>query len=322
MKNITNVTDRILENVVESTGVGDIAKIDSVLVGLIKEKYNSSLLYSICDVIPMKSPIGKIFYSRHKSGLGNNDFEIIKLDVEAKTTITNTKFTHETYEDIKHLYGEDATSLASKVLRGISDVKENLDLRDFLLVKSEPLSDLDLSVSVETDTNSKKILAKVGESVLKMNYTRYKTLQAWCILPRQYAAFILTYPSLIKEPNNPSKFYVGTISNVDFYVDPINIENKSGFERKAFTNGFLLGASNLEEIYIGLKDKEIGNASLVFSPYSYEMDWVIDPLTVEHNLFLRNRYALNVSPLHDNLSGGELNEATALLHNFKINKVE
>jgi hypothetical protein len=320
-----NNLEQILENcninnLNESTDSGDILSYPQLLQKLIIEKYQTSLLYQICDVFPLKSTLGRLYVAKRKFDLNNtnSDFEIIKKDIQPELHKFNTSYTKEVLQDIKAMYGKNAKNLVSNNLRGISDFYENRNLMDFLEANATQKPDLILG---EPQDDISFITKSVGRSVLEMNHYSYKTQKGWCILPFDYAPIFFEYwrdLMMIEEKNKRENYlYIGTFSNIDYYLNPRGKENEIN---AAFTDDYNddyqigdLSTDNI--IYVGLKSpEEPGYGSLIFSPYQYDLKDIIDPDTGNIHLHLFSRYGLGLSPFHLPM------EQKSMIHKFRVQR--
>ena len=183
--NIETILENCNLNTLNETDSGDILSYPQLLQKLIIEKYQTSLLYQICDVFPLKSTLGRLYVAKRKFDLSNtnSDFEIIKKDIQPELHKFNTAYTKEVLQDIKAMYGKNAKDLVSNNLRGISDFYENRHLMDFLEANATQKSDLNLTLDPGDDIML--ITRQVGASILEMNHYSYKKHMGWCILDRK-----------------------------------------------------------------------------------------------------------------------------------------
>jgi len=305
-------------NKINESDSGDVLTYPQILNDLIIEKYYSSLLWQICDVFPLKSTLGRIYVSKRKFDTSetNSDFEIIKKDIQPSLYKYNTSFTKEVLQDIKSMYGKNARDLVSKNIRGISDFYENRHFIEF--VDNNATLKEDLVVGEHQDDIS-YITRRIGASVLEMNHYSYKTHKGWCILPWDYASIFFEYwRDLMMTDEKKSLYhylYIGTFSNVDYYLNPKGKENDFNDEfNDDFNDDYTIeNQVNNNTVYVGLKSpKEPGYGSLLFSPYQYDLVDVIDPDTGDTHIHIFNRYGLELSPFHIPM------ERKSMIHKFKI----
>jgi len=310
--------EQILENsnihiLTEGTDSQDISGTQQILTTLVQEKYNNSLLYKVCDVLPLTGTLGSIYVSKKK--FNSNDFEIIKKQVVPTTKIINTSYTQEVYDDMRNMFGKSAAKSTGRVLRGISDLEENTALLDLLETESTIRSNLQIPSDMVIADILLAISQKVSSSVLEMNHYSFKTLDSFCILPRKYAAIFLGYFNYAIDGNENEKLlHLGKVGTTDYYLNPLTPDTSKEFVATEYNDAFTIGSftDTNDPIFVGLHSKDPGLSSIIFSPYSYETKYVNDPDTFENVLFLYNRYGLNTSPLHLPL------EKNSLLHKFNI----
>jgi hypothetical protein len=304
----------------ESTDSGDILSYPNILRDLIIEKYYSSLLWEICDVFPLQSTLGRLYVSKRKftTTEDSTDFEIIKKDIMPELHTYNTSFTPEVLQDIKSMYGKNAKDLVTRNIRGVSDFYENRHLIEFIEQNAIEKPELILG---EPQDDVSFIMRRVGSAILEMNHYSYKTHKGWCILPWQYASIFFEYWRDLMMTDEKKKvnnhLYIGTFSNVDYYLDPRGKETEvNGEFDDSYNDDYTIGDLTTENtIYVGLKaPEEPGYGSIIFSPYQYEIKDVIDPDTGEHYVHVFSRYGLAMSPFNLPM------ERKNMIHKFKISR--
>ena len=313
-KNEQNITESILETSMTESSV-DIASTEEMLKSLINAKYNTSLLYQVCEVIPIKGAFGNVYANKRKfSSLPG--FEIVKKGVEPKVRTLSTEYSMEVMQDMVNMFGKTATIMSNQIIKGVSDRDENIALMDLLDIESDDRPGLVLPTGIEVSSGITGIAAKVAQSVLEMNHKQYKTLNSFCILPRRYAAFFLGYFQYALGDREAENLYVGTVGKTEFYINPKDVTGAAF--NSDYNDDYTITAPTpptSEYCYVGLKDKQHGNSSLVFSPHSYNIAYITDPKTLENKLFVYNRYDIISSPLHIP------SEQSSILHKFQISIV-
>ena len=308
-----NVLTQIKENsgisggsLSEASESGDISSTLDLVGKIIDEKYNYSLGYQICEVQPLKSTFGKTFAVRRKQSTG--DFEVIAKDIHPKTNVVKTGYTPEVWQDMQKMLGKNALESSAKIMGGLSAREENQTIIGYISNNAESTTALTLSDDENFETIVQEIGLKVSQSVLEMNEDPYHTLDSFCILPQKYAAAILGSYSFMTEDfsgktENERSLFVGRIGRTDFYVNPFKNDTQ-GFNNDYNDDYAIQGNTSIPDFaYVGLKSKDPGENSLIFAPYIYEIQNVIDPDTAENNLFLYNRYGLVFNPLHQAVQG-------------------
>lgn len=303
----SNIPEKILN---ETTQSSDIVSTPELVSQLIDEKYNDSLAYNICDVYPLKSNHGIIYSSRKKNNI--NQFEVVKKDIHTKSYSVNTGFTREVWDDMNRVYKKDAKKIVGNILSGLSANEENFTLINFLNNESEIKEKL---IIPDKDNNLdllNRLQKRVSQSVLEMNYKMHTSLDAFCVLSHRWASAILGSPDMYTQKDyKKGLLFLGQIGRTDFYVNPFP-ETSNEFTQD-YNFDFEIGPlSTPDYAYVGVKSKVIGYSSLIFAPYMYELQEVIDPDTGESKIFMYNRYGLVASPLHKPLEG------KSMLHKFEI----
>lgn len=312
------MSQEILDNIKKNSGINinetstsnDISRTQKILSHLIDEKYNNSLMYSVCEVIKMKGTWGTFFTTFRKPGTTN--FEIIKKDIYTQNITIPTGFTIEVWQDVLNMYKSNSYKKAAGLLRGVSDDQENFYLIDYIRNNSNTASELIVN-SNNTGWITSQISSKVAEIVLEMNNKSFKTLDSFCILSPKWARYFLGTASFVmgENKNNTSTYFVGRYGKTDFYVNPIPTA-RSQFNND-FNNNYADDPNAQDDYcYVGLKSEETGLSSLIFAPYQYEMQDVQDPDSGKQNLFLYNRFGLAENPQSDLPTGKKL------LYKFKI----
>jgi len=302
-------------NINENSNSGDIATIQGFIGKLIDEKYNTSLMYQVAEVLPIQSSFGSVYAS--KRNYGTSSFEIVRKDIHTKTYTIDTGYTQEVWQDIQKLFGKRAIQQSSNILGGLSAEEENYTLINFLFNESLNKPDLEVNVNNSAWVTS-QISMRVAESVIEMNRFGFKSLDSFCILSPKWASAFLGTASYVKSDKESaggnSTLFVGRYGRTDFYVNPFRNESKmfnSDFnDDYANPNG---DSGNRDDYcYVGLKSSVSGESSVVFSPYLYEGNMVPDPETGANKLFIYNRYGLTTNPLHTPIEG------KSMLHKFLI----
>ena len=318
MKEVSSILDIILENskalekeILEGTTQDDISKTDVILGDIIRENYAQSLMYQITEINPLKAPQGSIYTSRRNAE--TNKFEVIRTDVQTKTNTIITGFTQEVFQDMQKMFKISAKNAMGKVLAGITAREENSTILRLLESESITVPSLPMYDTNNLESTILQLSKKVSESVIQMNQDTYKTLDSFCILPHSFAAAYLgsfSYMSEGKEKN----LFVGRVGRTDYYINPF--PNTSSEFDQSFDYSYEIEDTPIPNYcYVGLLNKTPGTSSIIFTPYLYERDYIIDPDTGENVVVLRNRYGVIPSPQHEPLKN------RSLLHKFQITKI-
>jgi len=299
-----------LNQSINETTSGDIESVLDMVSKTVVDKYNTSLGYSICEVLPTSSPLSVIFASTRDS---DGNFKVMKKDIHSNNNIIDTGFTTEVLQDMSKMLKTSTNKSASSVLSGISAQNENLNLMTFIDSNSVTETTLNVDPSVPGWTTA-IITQKVSELAIKMNRNSFKTLKSFCILSAKWASYFLSSVYL-KDEKKRGTLYIGTYGNTDYYVNPFP-NTASEFRQEQFDYSFSIEDPNaIDYCYVGLKSEVPGESSLVFSPYQYSWDFITDPTTGNEKLFLHNRYGIETSPLHEPL------RERSLLYKFPITSI-
>ena len=268
-----------LDNINESTTSSDIATFASQVGEMISQKFKTSLAYEVCEVQPLKTPVGSIFILTKENQTGNKwKFVVEKTPVEAVSRTANTGFTNETWQDINAMFGADANDACANILAKVSASVETSDLMDLI-------SDNAVDMGALTAESYEHVFTKIGEAISKINQKTFRTMEAFAIVPTKLAGNLIIDPNYFVSDslNTSSMFLQYKFGKTKVYINPDTTD----------TN-----------IYVGVNGVEPGTSSIVFSPYQYTVSPAVDPDTGVNNIFSFNRYALTVNPLHK--SGDEM----------------
>jgi len=295
----------------EASSSGDIATTQDFISALIDEKYNDSLAYNIAEVQVLGSSWGSVYANTRTT---DNDFNVVRTDIYTKLFKIKTGFTAEVWQDMINMFKSKAINQAGKILSGLSSQDENLQLIQKLDQDSTIGSSINISTTNSTENITGLISAHVAESVLLMNRNTFKTLEAFCVVPLEWAAKFLGVANFVtsneESKNKRNSLFVGRIGKTDFYVNPFS--NAANEYSDDYNQDYTIDKGSKNYCYVGLKSKVPGESSLIFAPYQYELQTVTDPDTLDRSLFLYNRYGLIVNPQHD-----RVNEKS-MLYKFEI----
>ncbi len=104
-------------------------------------------------------------------------------------------------------------------------------------------------------------------------------MNAWVVVPAKAAGYAFVNPNhfLSDSLDTKSQNLVYKFGRTKFYTNPDPLD----------TN-----------VYIGVNSEVPGHSSLIFSPYQYTASTAVDADTGATNVFLFNRYAVTLNPLH------------------------
>lgn len=238
-----------------------------------------SLGRQIFNVVPMHGPTAALFNIKKKPG--DNGFAVVRREVEVfPSESIPTGLTEEVVQDIKAQYGKDAKNVIGQLLRGLANDQENSRTMGFLDTKSLSISDLQLTDSLNAETNLFEISQRVNELVLKANTKNVRTYEAFCVLP----------------------YYIGaSISALGSYVGGLEESERGLFIRQIGQVKYFMNPDPTSTLaYVGLKDEiNHSRSSAVFSPFEETVSVAYDPDSGEHKYFIFNRFAITESPLHE-----------------------
>ena len=175
------------------------------------------------------------------------------------------------------------------------------ETKDFLKYITEQAVDTGTFTQPADSANNAEValfsLVKyIGDKVIKINETFFRSYDGFCILPQKYADPILTLSFTYSrwddsdDKNKPCDYFLGKINNIKFYIHP---------DPKA------------EDCVVGIKSKsDKGVSSIIYTPY----DVIITKAANSEDgvktfgVFLRNGFVVN--PLHT--------KEAPLLYKFKI----
>lgn len=299
-------------NITEASTSSDIATTQDFVGKFIDEKYNTSLAYQVAEVQPISSSFGSIYASKRNQD--TNNFEVVRKDVLTKTFTLKTGYTQEVWQDMQKLFGKRALAQCASILGGISDMDENFSIMNILLNESLTKSEVEVNIE-KSGWITSQISKAVADSVIEMNRYGFKTLDSFAIISPKWASAFLGTAGYVKNDadsaGKDSTLFIGRYGRTDFYVNPFRND------RNQYSNDYNNDYANtgtpdngMDYCFVGLKSKIAGESSLIFAPYQYEANSVVDPDQGETSLFLYNRYGLVTNPLHVALEG------KSMLHKF------
>lgn len=265
------VSEEKLNTILESTDSGDIEGFAAQIGEMINELYKTSLAYEICDVQPLSTPTGSIFTMKKTQVSGNSYKAVVtKTPVETTNHPVDTGFTKEAWDDLASQFGKDANKVAASIFGAMSGGIESSSVIDVIKANAAALSNA---------ANPDEMFQRVGEAIVKINQKTFHTLNAFVICPPKVAGYILVNPNhfLSDSLDTKSQNLMYKFGRTKFYVNPDATDNN---------------------VYIGVNSEEPGHSSLVFTPYQYTSSTTTNPDTGSTNVFLFNRYAVTLNPLH------------------------
>lgn len=282
---MTEIKYNLVEN---TTGPNDanVATTDENLSAdaIFQQSILPSLGRQIFPVVTMHGPTAAIFNVKKKAA--SNDIELVRSNVECFPSVSiGTGITKEAIQDLLSQFGKDGVQLVGNLLRGLANEQENTQTLAFLATYAADYGTLQLSNSLNAETNLFEISQRVSEIVLQMNSKNLRTYEAACVLPYKNAAAIMTLGNYAGGDNSDSRgLYIGQVGLTKFYMNPDPTATAA---------------------YVVLKDSEnASKSSGVFSKYQSNVIEATDPDSGQNTYFIYNRFAIGISPLHE--TGNEM----------------
>ena len=243
-----------------------------------------SLGKQIFSVVPMNGPTAALFNIRKKDATTN--FELVRNEVAVfPSESISTGLTQEVVQDIKSQFGKEAPMVVGKLLRGLANDQENTRTLEFLEANCKAESDLNLTDSLNAETNLFEITQRVHELILKANSLNLRTYEAFVVLPYTAVAAIMSLSAYAGgEEEDERGLFIAQIGQTKFFTNPDATSTTA---------------------YVGLLDKRNPSRSAaVFSPYVSNIVEATNPDTGELTYHIFNRFAITASPLH--VTGNEM----------------
>lgn len=282
MENIEEIKNLVVEDT-STPNAPEIATTDENLSvdAMYQQGALPSLGRQIFSVIPMHGPTAALF--NIKNDAVNNKFELVRNEVEVYPSDSiKTSITQEVVQDIRSQYGKESIEIIGKLLRGLSNNQENDRTLEFLDANCLDTTDLQLTDSLNAETNLFEITQRVNELVLKANSLNPRTYEAFCVLPYMPGASIATLSNYVGGAEGAKEergLFLAQVGQIKFYMNPDAESTKA---------------------YVGLKDTfNPSKSAAVFSPYQSQVVEALDPDNGESVYFIFNRFAITASPLHE-----------------------
>lgn len=269
----------ILEN---TTGPNDpnIATTDEKLSAneIFQQSSLPSLGRQILPVVKMHGPTAGIFNIKKKAV--GNDLELVRRDVNCfDSTSINTGMTTEAMQDLLTQFGKDGKKMIGQLLRGLANEQENTETINFLETNAKVSPTLQLSDSLNAETNLFEVTQKVAEIVLQMNSLNLRTYEASVVLPYSVAASVMALGRYAGSDEDEERgLFIAQIGSIKYFMNPVAASTTA---------------------YVVLNDSQDASKSTgVFGDYTSDVVETYDPDTGEPVYFIYNRFAIGLSPLH------------------------
>lgn len=285
--------DKLLKLNEDTVGPGapDIAQTDQNLIlnKLYQQTTMPSLGRSIFGFTKLSGPTGGIFNVKRKGT--SNDISLVRQNVSVfPSEAIHTTITFEAIQDLYSQFGIDYVYLVVRMLRGLANDQENEKTLEFLRDQSKDYGDLQLSDSLNTQTNLFEISQRVGEIISMINNNTFRSFATYAVLPYKALGAIIGGGNLVGVVDEqPYGLYAADIALTKYFLNPDVTD---------------------EYAYIGILDKDISRCSAYFSHYTDDILISTDPDNGHRHLHIYNRFAITPSPLHE--TGNEM------LYKFKI----
>lgn len=238
-----------------------------------------SLGRQIFNVVQMHGPTAALFNLRKKEN--DNGFAVLRREVEVfPSESIPSGLSKEVIQDIKSQYGKEARNVIGQLLRGLANDQENVRTIEFLENKSLTIADLQLSDSLNAETNIFEITQRANELVLRANRKNVRTFEAFCVLPYYAGAAISALGDYVgAESESERGLFIRQIGQVKYYMNP-DVDSTMA--------------------YVGLKDElNHSRSSGVFSPFEETVTEAYDPDKADMVYHIFNRFAITDSPLNE-----------------------
>jgi hypothetical protein len=194
-----------------------------------------SLGRQIFSVVDVHGPTGALFNLRKKAGTTN--IELVRADVEVyPSKAITTGLTQEVIEDMRSMYGKEAENVIGKLLRGLANEDENLKTLAFLGAEAASSTDLQLSDSLNAETNLFEITQKVHELVLEMNTQNMRSFEAFAVIPFAPLGSIMGLSKYLGDEESDARgLLIGTVGQTKFFLNP-NATSITGTAADAVAN--------------------------------------------------------------------------------------
>jgi len=258
----------------ESIIAADISTTDEIISVVIDEKITSSIVYKIAEVQPIHGPTAAHFSVQYDEVTNKTSVVRTNITVEADA-LEQTGFTIEAAEDMYAQYGKSSIKFFGKTFAGVSAKNENTKL--LLKMSTWAFADTQLTLTNigNAETTMFEIAKKVGDSIVKMNSKKYRTLDSFVVLPQNVAGAVLGLSNYFSE-GVEHELFIGRTSRISYYINPDPLSTTC---------------------FVGLNGKIPGSSAIIFSPYQHTLSTAVDPATGNENIVGFNRYAMSLNSL-------------------------
>lgn len=251
-----------------------------------------SLGRSIFGFTKIHGPTGGVFAIKAKDT--GDGIELLRNNITVNDNVSNSiSISQEAFDDWVNTYGEDVKERIVTHMGRYANIDENDYCIKFLKNNSKLSTALTLTNPLDPDIVWMEIAYKATQLVLEANMSGRITFNSYLVVPYKYAASIIAmYPKMVNQNNHVlDDMYAGNVAGMAIYINP-DAED--------------------DNVYVGLRDDEIGRCSAIFTSY---YDKIVGPVadvkTGNHKYFIFKRFAITTNPLHT--------DTTPMMFKFKVN---
>lgn len=249
---------------------------------------------TINDVITNKTYARKVFKNYSKfdnthiaetsNAINQLDYEITAHTIQTNTRKIKSRFSQEAIQDMKTMFKADINQVLTKEFA--SEIIQEIDMEviNYMRQLATPMSDIVLSNSYGTQNDLSAIASDIyaniylaSQDILREN----KRKQQFFVLSSVNVASLLMINPLHVKPeiDIDNSYYVGKLGNIfNMYVDPYS------------TDEYVLVG------YMNAKGEDLGDASIIFAPYTNEIIKAIEPDSGKEVYFNILRYGYTNHP--------------------------
>ena len=251
-----------------------------------------SLGRSIFGFTKIHGPSAGVFAIKAKDT--GDGIELLRNNITVTDVASNSiSISQEAFDDWVNTYGEDVKERIVTHMSRYANINENDYCIKFLKNNSKLSTTLTLTNPLDPDMVWMEIAYEATQLVLEANMSGCITFNSYLVVPYKYAASIIAmYPKMINQNIHVlDNMYAGNVAGMAIYINP-DVED--------------------DNVYVGLRDDEIGRCSAIFSSY---YDKIVGPVadvkTGNHKYFIFKRFAITANPLHT--------DTTPMMFKFKVN---
>ena len=293
---------------------------------IIQRLYTTPLVSEFGGSVPIKQPIGRLFFlsrsplKKFDDTLANTDkvqnawglapenskpseykFEVIHKDIEMKTQKVKTSWTQEALQDYTALFVEKPLDEISKTLAGelTNEAIFQLD-QEFVKFASNEAKKIEIPyTSIQTNSkfdmcfNIVELIYKHSADMISMLHNKSSVS---VLLSKDLCSILMSHPhfkpheKLDGTLDDDNLFFIGRIHNIKIFNDYYNFL-KHTQDNKQTSSSILIGVKDLHN--------EV-NSSVVYCPYQSTLNNEINPDSAENSVFLWHSYGLSMCPQHSN----------------------